>query len=145
MKRIIYSKKRGFLLLEMLISALILAGAVAAGMYLFRTGFQYLEKIEVNNILSAKVPQATTYLLKEAPLEREKGSLSLGEGVTLSWKAERLEKVRPQIRGEFEEIISSFELYLYQVDFSLSLSNHTKTYRIFVFRYKSPFKSEEFF
>jgi len=138
-------RNSGFLLLEMLISALILAGAVATSMYLFRMGFQYLEKVNLNNKLSAKIPQAISYLIKEAPLERKEGTLSLGDEVILTWKAERLEKVQPQIPAEEGIVSSPLELYLYRVNFTLSLSNYSRDYKLYVFRYKTPKRFEEFF
>ncbi|MEZ0344827.1 MAG: type II secretion system protein [Caldimicrobium sp.] len=139
------SKKEGFLLLEILVSALILAGAVASAMYLFRTGFQYLERIRENNLISSKVPQALTYLVKEADLSKGQESLSLGEGVTLSWKANLLEKIRPQIESWEGGFSTPYELYLYRVSFSLSSGKIEKTYEMYVTKYKMLISPGEFF
>lgn len=127
---------RGFILVEILISALILAGSVAAGMYLFRTGFQYLEKIQENNLLSSKVPQALSYLTKGADLEKKEEEISLGENVILSWKAKLIEKVKPQIALEEAGVYNPYELYLYQVDFTLKHKNTVRSYQILVTKYK---------
>lgn len=139
------SKKEGFLLLEILISALILAGAIASAMYLFRTGFQYLEKIKENNLISSKVPQALTYLIKEANLEKGEDTISLGEKVTLNWKATLLEKIRPQIGMAEGGFSTPYELYLYKIEFSLFTSKSQKTYQVFVTRYKMLISPAEVF
>lgn len=123
------------MLLEILVASLILAGAVAAGMYLFRMGFQYLEKIKENNLISSKVPQALSYIYQVAELEKGEEELSLGEAVKLKWKADLYEKVRPQIPYEAGNF-TPYELYLYQVEFTLSTSKLERTYTTFVTRYK---------
>lgn len=138
-------KKKGFLLIEILISAVILAGAVASAMYLFRTGFQYLEKIKENNLISSKVPQALTYLLKEAYLEKKEGSLSLGEEVILNWKATLIERIRPQITIAEAGLSTPYDLYLYKVEFTLSTKKLQKSYQLSVIRYKMLGKPGEFF
>ncbi|MCS7106346.1 MAG: hypothetical protein N3A56_08080 [Thermodesulfobacteriaceae bacterium] len=130
------NRVKGFLLLEILVSALILAGAVAAGMYLFRVGFQYLEKIKENNLLSSKVPQALSYIYKAADLNKGEGNLLLGEEVELKWKATLLEKVRPQIPLPETGFSTPYELYLYEVEFTLSTKKLEKTYNTFVTKYK---------
>lgn len=130
------SKTRGFLLLEILISALILAGAVASAMYLFRTGIEYLEKVKENNLLSSKIPQVLTYLLKEAELQKGGETISLGERVSLSWRSTLLERIRPQIDIGEGGFSSPYELYLYRVEFTLSTEKTQKSYNVFVTRYK---------
>jgi len=137
-------KEGGFLLLEILIASLILAGAVAAGMYLFRTGFQYLEKIKENNLLASKVPQALSYLYQVADLEKGEGEVNLGEEVKLRWSASLLEKVRPQVSFEAGNF-TAYELSLYQVEFILSTSKLERTYTTFVTKYKMLIKPGEAF
>ncbi len=134
--KVLKSKTRGFLLLEILISALILAGAVASAMYLFRTGIEYLEKVKENNLLSSKIPQVLTYLLKEAELQKGGETISLGERVSLSWRSTLLERIRPQIDIGEGGFSSPYELYLYRVEFTLSTEKTQKSYNVFVTRYK---------
>ncbi len=52
----------GFLILEVMIASLILTAGVAATMYLFRLGFQYLERANDSNLLSSKLPQVINYM-----------------------------------------------------------------------------------
>jgi len=129
-------KKGGFLLLEILIASLILAGAVAAGMYLFRTGFQYLEKIKENNLLASKVPQALSYLYQVADLEKGEGEVNLGEEVKLRWRGSLLEKVRPQVTPTGLSNSTPYELYLYGVEFTLSTTKLERDYYTYVTKYK---------
>jgi len=129
-------KESGFLLLEILIASLILAGAVAAGMYLFRTGFQYLEKIKENNLLASKVPQALSYLYQVADLEKGEGEVNLGEEVKLRWRASLLERVRPQVARAGPDNSTSYELYLYGVEFTLSTPKLERDYYTYVTKYK---------
>lgn len=132
------SKKKtgGFLLLEMLISALILVGAVAASMYLFRAGFQYLEKIRENNLISSKVPQALSYIYKAADLDKGKGELLLGENVSLKWEATLIENILLQVPLPEVGNSTPYELYLYEVEFNLATPKLEKTYKTYVTKYK---------
>lgn len=139
MRRASERNSRGFLLLEILISALIIAGAVASAMYLFRLGFQFLEKLRVRNELNSKVPQAVSYLSSGASLEKGAGTLKLGEEVDLRWQAREVERVRPMINLEGEWINATYEISLYAVNFTLTMvkTGDQKNYTLYVTKYKS--------
>lgn len=143
-KRKFKYKGKGFLLLDILISAFILSGAIASAMYLIRVGFQYLEKIEEQNILSAKVPQAVNYLRKAAKLEEGEGVAFFGEGVELSWRATLVEKLQVTKKtAEDEGTYIPYELYLYRVSFSLKRKGAFREFETFVLRYKMLIKVED--
>ncbi|MBP1713304.1 MAG: putative rane protein [Deltaproteobacteria bacterium] len=50
---------KGFIVIEILIAGLILTSSIAATMYLFRMGFEYLERANQSNVLASKLTQAT--------------------------------------------------------------------------------------
>jgi len=127
--------KRGFIVLEVLISGLILTASIAATMYLFRMGFDYLDRAKESNILSSKLTQATG-IIRTLEMQKNSGLEDLGDGVTLKWVARLLEVSRP-IKGSGEFSIPSIhELFLYRVDFSLNYKGIVREYQANVFRYK---------
>jgi len=135
-------RNAGFLVLEILIAGLILTASIAATMYLFRMGYEYLEKANVSNVLSEKLIQAAG-LVRTQELEKKSGTEDMGNGVTLNWEAKLLGSTRP-IKGEAEFSIPSLhELLLYQVDFSLNYKGITRGYQINVFRYRPLYSPEE--
>lgn len=132
----------GFIVLEILIAGLILTGSIAATMYLFRMGFDYLQKANDSNLLSAKLTQATG-LIRTLDLKKESGEEDVGEGVILKWKARLLGSAKP-IRGVGESAIPSLhELHLYRVDFSLNYRGMIREYQINVFRSKPLYTPEQ--
>lgn len=134
-------REKGFLVLEILIAGLILTAGIATTMYLFRIGYTYLEQARKSNILSSKLIQ-TTGLFKTLELNQKSGTEDLGDGVKLRWDAKLLETSRPvQAHGDVP-VPSLHELYLYEVDFSLSYQDVKRDYRVNVFRYKSLFSLE---
>jgi hypothetical protein len=133
---------KGFIVLEILIAGLILTGSIAATMYLFRMGFDYLQKANESNLLSAKLTQATG-LIRTLDLKKESGAEDVGEGVMLKWKARLLSSAKP-VRGVDESSLPSVhELQLYRVDFSLNFRGIIRDYQINVFRSKPLFTSEQ--
>lgn len=126
----------GFLVLELLIAGLILTASVAATMYLFRVGAEGLERVNNSNLLASKLPQALS-LIKELDLGIKEGKEDLGEGVSLSWKAELIEKSRPAIKGWQGDVPGMHELYFYKVYFDLDGRALKREYEINVFRYKA--------
>jgi hypothetical protein len=134
----------GFIVLEILIAGLILTASIAATMYLFRMGFDYLERANQSNLLSTKLTQATG-LIRTLDMEKSSGEEDIGEGVTLKWNARLLSASRPT-KGEAEfSVPSMHELLLYQVLFSINYKGMAKEYKINVFRYKPLFTPGEMF
>ncbi|MCX8069434.1 MAG: hypothetical protein N2738_02900 [Thermodesulfovibrionales bacterium] len=136
--------ERGFLLLEVLIAGLILTSSIAASMYLFKMGYEYLQKANESNIVSTKLTDAMN-ILKTTDLTKESGSEYLGADVTLHWKAQLLEKVRPttkSIEGDFQ---SPNEHYLYKVDFTLQFKDMKRDYSMNIFRFKRVVSELDFF
>lgn len=130
------SKARGFLVLEILIAGLILTSGIAATMYLFRMGFEHLERAKVSNTLSQKLVQATG-LIHTLDLDRKTGSEDMGDGVSLQWKAGLLSVVQPIAADTKGLTASLYELSLYQVNFSLTFQGVSRDYSIHVFRYRA--------
>lgn len=138
------NKGKGFLLLDILIAAFILSGAIASAMYLFRVGFQYLEKVEEQNVLSTKVPQALSYLNRAANLEDGEGKILLGEGVELSWKAVLVERLKVTKKlAEDEASFSPYELYLYRVSFALERKGTVREFETYILRHRMLIRMED--
>jgi len=136
-----YSHQRGFIVLEILIAGLILTASIAATMYLFRMGYDYLERANRSNVLSSKLVQAVG-LLRTLDIERKSGVEDMGDGVTLKWETRLLGASMPT-RGEGEyRVVSTHELFLYRVNFSLSYQHTDREYQLNVFKFK-PLSSPE--
>ena len=130
-------KNDGFLLVEILIAGLIITTSIAATMYLFRVGFQHLERINVSNQLSSKLSQSINFL-KVIDIEKEEGVEEMGDGVTLAWKAEILEKIRPVFEADAGITVpSAHEIYLYKMNFRLRYKDVERDYGINVLKYKT--------
>jgi len=135
-------KKRGFILLDIIIASLILTAAVAASMYLFRIGFKELTQANTLSKISSKIPQAVSYL-KTVDFNKEpKGEEDLGE-VKLSWNSRLVSKSKmgaPKISlGPIQmsgNTYLPYEFYLYKVDFFLSYRNYKNPYSIDILKYK---------
>ena len=110
-------------------------------MYLFRMGFDYLERVNQSNVLSSKLTQAAG-LIRTLDLQKNSGEEDLGDDVTLKWKSQLLGSSRP-IKGEGEFTTQSLhELLLYRVFFSLDYKGVIREYQVNVFKYK-PLSSPE--
>jgi hypothetical protein len=128
-------REKGFIVVEIMIAGLILTASIAATMYLFRMGFDHLERANQSNILSSKLTQATG-LIRTLDMQKKSGEEDLGEGVTLKWDTRLLGSSRP-VRGQGEFTIASMhELLLYRVLFSLNYKGIVQEYKVNVFRYK---------
>jgi hypothetical protein len=136
-----YSHQRGFLVLEILIAGLILTASIAATMYLFRMGYEYLEKANQSNVLSSKLI-ATAGLLKALKLENKTGTEDMGNGVTLAWEAKLLLHSTPAAKKDEFSLPSTHEISLYRVDFRLGYRDTVREYQVNVFRSKSLFSPE---
>jgi len=132
-------KSRGFLVLEVLIAGLILTASIASAMYLFRMGFDHMERVNKVNLLSAKLLQAGS-LLKIVELERHSGTEDLGDGVIMKWESHLV--ARNNQTGSGTNSSSgvavkrnfSHDLFLYKVDFLLEFKGSMREYHINVFR-----------
>ena len=126
---------KGFIVLDILIAGLILTASIAATMYLFRMGFDYLERANQSNMLSSKLTQATG-LLRTLDMQKNSGEEDIGEGVSLKWEARLLSASRPTKVGAEFSVQSIHELLLYRVNFSLNYKGLIREYQLNVFRYK---------
>ena len=132
-------KSRGFLVLEVLIAGLILTASIASAMYLFRMGFDHMDRVNKVNLLSAKLLQAGS-LLKIVELERHSGTEDLGDGVIMKWESHLV--ARNNQTGSGTNSSSgvavkrnfSHDLFLYKVDFLLEFKGSMREYHINVFR-----------
>ncbi len=128
--------QRGFLVLEILIAGIILTTSIAASMYLFKMGFEHLQRANDSNVLSSRLPDVMA-LLKVIDIDQKSGSESLGNGVVLHWESRLVDKTRPVRQTvEGDTVTSIHELYLYRVDFRLRYKDIERSYNTNVFRYK---------
>jgi hypothetical protein len=135
------NQKKGFIVLDILIAGLILTASIAAAMYLFRMGFDHLERANQSNVLSSKLTQATG-LIRTLALENKSGEEDIGEGVSLKWEARLLGASKP-IKGWDEFSLPPLhELLLYRVYFSLNYKGTIREHQSDVFKYK-PLSSPE--
>jgi hypothetical protein len=136
---------RGFLVLEVLIAGLILTASIASAMYLFRMGFDHMERVNRVNLLSAKLLQAGS-LLKIIELEKQSGTEDMGDGVNMKWQARLLASDKQIERGNVSPggvVVTqnySHDLFLYRVDFLLDYKGSTREYSIHVFRSRSLYR-----
>ncbi len=126
---------RGFLVLEILIAGIVLTSSIAASMYLFRMGFDYLGRANDSNVITSKLPDAMN-LLRTVDLAQEKDEVSMGDEVTLTWDAQLQEKMRPVVRHAEGTGLSAFEHYLYKVRFRLRYKTLEREYEMHVFKYR---------
>jgi len=133
--------KKGSITIDVLIAGMILTAGIAASMYLFKLGFQYLEKANTVNIIALKVSQ-TPALLRTLDLSEESGIEDLGDGVTLEWTSKLIVKSKPEGLAEVK-IPSMYELYLYEVTLKFIYKDKIKTYKIHIFRSKQLVSSEK--
>ena len=130
---------RGFLVLEVLIASLILTASIASTMYLFRMGFNHMERVNQVNLLSSKLLQAGS-LLKIIDLERQSGTEDMGDGVIMKWESHLLALNNPVGSGTTSSsgvmVNRNFlhYLFLYRVDFLLEFKGSIREYHIHVFR-----------
>lgn len=136
------NRQQGFIVLDILIAGLILTSSIAATMYLFRMGFDHLERANQSNVLSSKLTQ-TTGLIRTLDLEKNSGKEDIGEGVSLKWEARLLGASKP-IKGWDEFSLPPLhELLLYRVYLSLSYKGTIREYQSDVFKYKPLSSSEQ--
>jgi hypothetical protein len=133
---------KGFILLDILIASLILTSSIAAAMYLFKTGYNYLEKANHSNLLSSKLIQAVS-LLKTLNLEKKAGEEDMGDGVTLKWEAQLLSASKPHREKSPFSIPPLYELFLYRINLNLKSKEMEREYQVNVLRYKPLFSPEE--
>ena len=126
----------GFLLIEILIAGLIITASIAATMSLFRVGFQHLERVNISNQLSSKLAQSVSFLNTIDP-EKEEGVEEMGDGVTLVWKSEILERTIPLVEAMDTTTPAIHELSLYKLDFQLIYNVVEKDYELHILIYKS--------
>lgn len=122
---------KGFILIEILISGIILASITAASMYLFKIGYLNLAKADNVYILNSKIPLAIN-LIKNS--EKRESIEDLGDGVFLRWKSKLLSKSFVTTKNDSREI--KFFVYLYLVYFNLSMQDEKKDYEIYVLKYE---------
>jgi hypothetical protein len=128
-------REKGFIVLEILMAGLILTSSIAATMYLFRMGFEHLERANQSNVLASKLTQATG-LIDILDLQRKSGKEDIGDGVELKWEARLVGSSRPTRGGGEFLIPSAHELLLYRVDFSLRCRGIFREYQVHVLRHR---------
>ncbi len=123
----------GFLILEVMIASLILTAGVAATMYLFRLGFQYLERANDSNLVSSKIPQVINYM-KVLDMDAKQGTEDMGDGVIMQWNAGLVDNVRPFYDSPDGKVQSYFNMYLYKVKIRLGSKKLSREYEMNILR-----------
>lgn len=123
--------KKGFLLIELLISGIILASCIAAAMYLFKIGYQNLGRADKIYLFYSKLPTAVNYIKY---LPEKEGVLELGDGINMIWKSEPIVKGLAMGQKESKEV--PFKINLYKVTLILKSSEEEKRFTIMVFKYE---------
>ncbi len=123
--------KKGFLLVELLISGVILASCIAAAMYLFKIGYQNLDRAEKVYLVYSKLPLAINHI--KVSSEKE-GSLDLGDGVKLIWNSDLLAK--GLAKGQNGSMEVPFKISLYRVNLTLKRKDDEKRYTLIVLKYE---------
>lgn len=126
---------KGFLVIDTIIAGLILTVTIAAVMYLFRTGYDYIDRANESNLLSAKLPQAVN-LIKALDLAKGKGDEDMGEGVSLRWAAQMARSAMPLTGLDVIRNFTTHEILLYEVDLSLNYHDNERAYSIYVLKYR---------
>lgn len=122
----------GFLVIEILIASLILTASIASTMYLFRIGFESLQRVKDSNMIASKVPEAINYLRAFA-IKSAHGTEAIGEGVTVSWDTVLERQGTPSI---LINATTRYDIYLYRVNFKLTYGLLSRDYSIVLFKYK---------
>lgn len=125
--------------MEVLVACLILTSAVAAGMYLFRTGFNHLDRANTSNVMSSKLPQAIN-VIRASDLGTRSGIEDMGDGATLEWAATVLDSVKQAGAGA----PNMYEIFLYKVHMRLTYKKKSREYDLNVFRYRRTGSPEAF-
>jgi hypothetical protein len=126
----------GFLILEVMVASLILTAGVAATMYLFRLGFDFLQRANNSNLLSSKLPQVVNFI-KVLDMQTGSGTEDMGDDVTMHWEAGLVDSMRPEREDPYTpggKVKSSFYLYLYKVKIRLEYKQLSREYEMNVFR-----------
>jgi hypothetical protein len=129
---------KGFLVLDVLIAGVVLASCIAATMYLFRVGFDSLERANRLNLISEKALHGAS-MLRTFIAERPTGEEDLGEGVILRWQSRLIGRSQPRKTDKTDVdslVLPMHELMLYRVDFSLNYRGYERSYQEDVFRYR---------
>jgi hypothetical protein len=117
-----------------MIAGLIITSSIAATMYLFRVGFDALQRANGLNRISSRVPPAVNFL-KQVDLSALKGSEDLGGGVTVNWVAEVIAKADQRMReGAIEPMLH--EMSLYRVTCTIVEGNVSRDYEFRTLRHK---------
>ena len=122
----------GFLLIELLISAVILTASIAATMMIFRGGFQQLERADRSNGISAMLPQVMN-LLQHKDLNANEGEEALGPGMVLRWNA-RLDNESSSGLLVHEMARPMHKIFLYDVHVLLTNGDLSREYDVHIFR-----------
>ncbi|MEN2985836.1 MAG: hypothetical protein ABDH16_04190 [Thermodesulfovibrionaceae bacterium] len=122
---------KGFVLIEILISGVILASCIAASMYLFKVGYQHLGKADNVYLIHSKIPLAIN-LIKAS--EKREGTEELGDGVILKWNSELISKSIAS--GQIEQREVKFYIYLYKVYFIIGNQDEQKSYEFYVVKHE---------
>ncbi|KJR40402.1 hypothetical protein MCHI_003694 [Candidatus Magnetoovum chiemensis] len=132
---------RGFLVIEILICGLILTSSIAATMYLFRVGYEALDKAEASNVIASKVPQAIN-ILRSSDFKTAKSKIDLGDNTEMLWKAKNIGSDNFR-KYTLTQGTNKFDIYLYEIAFSISYKTIKKEYTLNVFKFDRKYNSFE--
>jgi len=118
-------KFKGFILIEILISGIILALSVASAMYLFKIGYENTGKADDIYIIHSKIPVALNTIKSNLP-DKKYGREFLSDGVELNWKSDLVSRTALKSQN------ATFYVYLFKVNFNLLFKEQQKDYEVFV-------------
>jgi hypothetical protein len=118
-----------------MIAGLIITSSIAATMYLFRVGFDSLQRVNGLNRVSSRVPPAVN-LLKGVDLSGLKGSEDLGGGVRVNWQAEVIAKADQRMGDEGVVEPMLHEMSLYKVTFTIVEGDVSRDYEYRTLRHR---------
>lgn len=122
---------KGFILIEILISGVILASSIAAAMYLFRVGSQSLAKADSIYLIHSKIPIAINLIRAS---NKNEGTEDLSDGISLKWKKELIAK--STATGQINQREIKYYIYLYKVVFTIGNQVEQKTYEIYLLQHE---------
>jgi hypothetical protein len=118
-------KIKGFILIEILLSGVILALSVASAMYLFKIGYENIGRADEIYILHSKIPLAYNIIKASLP-DRKYGKEFLGDEVELNWRADLISRVTLKSNEQ------NFYVYLFKVNFRLLYKEQEKAYEVYI-------------
>lgn len=144
--RSVLKKHKGFVLVEILISGVIIVSSIAASLYLMRLGLNHIDKIETNNKISSVIPIILNQfeIMTVDDLRSGKGSFNLDDDFRVTWESKVEFSKRPERDGFEGKFLSMYEYYLFNVNFELHYKDVIENKNIKILKYEKKVEESEF-